>query len=66
MKVKEAIVCKSAFPKPPINLGEPLFTYSGLTHAKVTQKVVFKAFMTQAATKAFGPNKMNFRILQMI
>lgn len=66
MKAKEAMVRKSAFPKPLTNLGKPPVTSSRLAHVQVTRKVISKALMTQAATKASGPNKINFRILQMI
>ncbi len=33
---------------------------------RITEEVVAQALMTQAATKAPGPDKINFKILQMI
>ena len=66
MKAKEALVRKSAFPKPPINLFEPSVIPSGLAHTKITEEVVARTLMTQAANKAPGPDKINFKILQMI
>ena len=66
MKAKEALVRKSAFPKPPTNLLELPVTSFGLAHTKITKEVVAQALMTQAATKAPGPDKINFQILQMI
>ena len=63
MKTKEAMVRKSAFPKPPTNFEEPSITSSELAHVKVTLEVVSKALMTQVTTKAPGSNKINFRIL---
>ena len=66
MKAKEALVRRSAFPKPPTNLIEPPVTSFGLAHTKITEEVIAQALMTQAATKAPGPDKINFQILQMI
>ena len=66
MKAKEALVRRSAFPKLPPNPVEPLVSPYGLLHTKVTEKVVAQALMTQAATKAPGPDKINFQILRMI
>lgn len=63
MKAKEALVRKSAFPKPPTNLAEPPVLCSGIAPLKVTEKAVSQALMTQAAMKAPGPDKINFRIL---
>lgn len=60
MKEKEALVRKSAFPKLPTNLAEPPVTFSGMAHIKVTQEIVSQVLMTQAATKAPGPDKINF------
>ncbi len=66
MKAKEALVQRSAFPKPPTNLIEPPVTSFGLAHTKITEESVAQALMTQLATKAPGPDKINFPILQMI
>lgn len=66
MKAKEALVRKSAFPKPPTNFGEPLVLSSGMAHLRVTEEAVSETLMTQAAMKASGPDKINFRILQMV
>lgn len=66
MKAKEALVSKSAFPKPPANLREPPVICPATAHVKVIQEVVSQALMTHAATKAPGPDKINFRILQMV
>ena len=66
MKAKEVLVQKSAFPKPPTNLIELPVISLGLAHTKITEEVVAQALVTQAATKAPGPNKINFQVLQMI
>ena len=66
MKAKEALVRKSAFPKPLINLFEPPVIPSGLAHTKITEEVVAQALMTQAINKAPEPDKINFKNLQMI
>lgn len=66
MKAKEALVHKSAFPKPPANLVELLILSSGMAHIKVTPEAVSLALITQAAMKASGPDMINFTILQMI
>ena len=66
MKAKEALVRRSAFPKPPPNPIEPPISPYGLLHTKISEEVVAQALMTQAATKAPGPDKINFQILQMI
>ncbi len=66
MKAKEALVRRSAFPKPPPNPVESLVSPYGLLHRKVTEEVVVQALMTQVATKASGPDKINFQILRMI
>ena len=66
MKAKEALVRRSAFPKPPPNLFERPVTPRGVAHTKITEETVAQALKTQAATKAPGPDKINFPILQMI
>lgn len=60
MKTKEALVHKSTFSKPPKNLGKLPIPFSGIAYAKITQKVVSQALMTQAITKAPKPDKINF------
>ena len=66
MKAKEALIERSAFSKPPPNPIEPLVSPCGLLHTKVTEEVVTQVLMTQAATKAPDPDKINFQILRMI
>lgn len=66
MKAKEALVCKSAFPKLSTNLAELPGLFSEIAHMNITEKVVTQTLMTQAAMKAPRPDKINFRILQMI
>ena len=66
MKAKEALVRKSAFPKPPANCEVPRVIGAGTAHVKVTEEIVAQALMTQAATKAPGPDRINFRILRMV
>ena len=64
MKAKEALVRKSAFPKPSAICEVP--PNIGTAHVKVTEEIVARALMTQVAAKAPGPDKINFRILQML
>ena len=66
MTAKEALVRKSAFPKPPQNLKDEPVVVSGIAHMEVTQSIVAHALMSQSASKAPGPDKINFRILRMI
>ncbi len=66
MKAKEALVRRLAFPKPSPNPVKPLVSLNGLFHTKVTEEVVAQALMTQEATKAPDPDKINFQILRMI
>ena len=66
MKAKEALVRKSAFPKPPPNFFETPTIPLKLAHTKITEEIVGQALLTQAATKAPGPDKINFQVLQMI
>ena len=60
------MVRKSIFPKPLTNLIELPVISLGLAHTKITKEVVAQALVTQAATKAPGPNKINFQVLQII
>ena len=66
MKAKEALVRQVAFPRPPPNLLEPPAIPLGLAHTKITEETMAQALLTQAVTKAPGPDKINFQILQMI
>ncbi len=66
MKVKKALVKRSAFLKPPPNPVELLVSPYGLLHTKVTEEVVAQALMALAATKAPGPDEIIFQILRMI
>ncbi len=66
MKAKEALIQRSALPKPPINLIEPLVTPFGSAHSKITKEVVALALIAQSTTKVSGLDKINFQILQMI
>lgn len=66
MRAKEALVRKSAFPKTPQNLGEKTMVFSGIAHMEVTQSAIACALMSQSASKAPGPDRINFRILRMI
>ena len=65
MKVKEDLVHKSTFPKPISLNQEPIIT-SGIAHKSVTEVEVAYALMSQSATKAPGPDEINFQILRMI
>ncbi len=63
MKTKEAFVYQSAFSKPSRSLeAEPVITH-GVAHQGITENKVYLALVTQAISKAPGPNKINFRIL---
>lgn len=66
MKAKKALVRRSAFPKLQPNSIEPLVSSYGLLYIKVIEEVVAQALMIQVATKASGPNTINFQILRMI
>ncbi len=66
MKAKEALVRKSLFLKLPTSLVDPLVTFFGLAHIKITKKLVAQVLMTQAATKAPTQDKINFQILQIL
>lgn len=66
MKAKEALVCRSAFLKPPIGLEPESSVLPGVAHRGVTEEKIFQALMSQSATKAPGTDKINFRILRMI
>ena len=59
MRAKEALVWRSVFPKPPTNLIEPPVISFESAHTKINEEVVGQVLMTQAATKAPGPDKIN-------
>lgn len=66
IKTKEALVRRSAFPKSPTNISESPAILFGSAHTKIHETLVGEALMTQAATKAPGPAKINLPILQLI
>ena len=66
MKEKEALVCKSAFPKPPRSIGREPHMRAGIAHRDITEEKISHALMSQSAKKAPGPDKINFEILRMI
>lgn len=66
IKAKEVLVYKLAFPKSPANLAKLLILSSGTAHMKVTPEVILQTLMTQVVIKVFKPDKINFKILQMI
>lgn len=66
MKAKEVLAQKSTFSKPLTNYVIFPVTYFRLAHTKITEDVIAQALMTQVATKAPGPDKINFQNLQMI
>lgn len=66
MKAKKALVCKLAFPKPPKSLQPEPVVLPGIAYKRVTKVEVANALMFQSATKAPGPDKINFQILRMI
>lgn len=66
IKDKKALVKRLTFSKPPTNLIKlPVISF-GLAHIIVTKELVVQASMTQVATKAPNPDKINFQILYMI
>ena len=66
MMAKEALVRKSAFPKPPSDSRSDPRIEPGIAHATITKDIISHALFSQSATKAPGPNKINFQILRMI
>lgn len=60
MKVKKALVWRSAFFKLPKNLVESPITFFKFAHIKMNKKVVDQALMIYIATKAFNQDKINF------
>lgn len=66
MRAKEALVRQSVFPKPATNIVESPATFFGLAHTKINEELLGQVLMTQAATKAPSPDKINFQILQFV
>lgn len=67
MIAKEALVRKSAFPKPPNSNPRPEpRILGGTAHINISEEIVCYALMSQSASKAPGPDKINFQILGMI
>ena len=66
MKAKEALVRKSAFPKPPSDSHPDPEIEPGSAHLAITENIVYHALFSQSATKAPEPNKINFQILRLI
>lgn len=66
MKTIKALVQRLAFPKMSTNLIEPPVTLFRSAYIKIYQEVIAQVLITQVATKAPGPDKINFQILQMI
>lgn len=60
MKAKEALVRRSAFPKPPISLGPEPLVLPGIAHMEITEEKVSYALMSQSTAKAPGPDKITF------
>ena len=66
MKEKEALVRRSAFPKPSqSHEPEPLFL-PGIAYMSIIETKIGNALMSQSAIKAPGPDKINFQVLRMI
>lgn len=66
MKTKEALVKKTAFPKPPATNNAQAIVVSEIAHKKVSKKVIKQALMTQSISKALRLDKFNFSILCLI
>lgn len=66
MKAKEALIRRSAFLKPLPNPIKPAIISCGMAHKKITKETVAQALITQVATKAFRPDKINSWILKII
>lgn len=66
MKAKKALVCKSAFPSPPVSSHNKPIVHSEVAHKTVTNDIVDKSLMTQSSVKVPGQDKINFWILRMI
>ena len=62
----ETLVKRLVFPKLRSNLVEFFVSPYGFLYIKVIEEVIIQTLMTQAATKTFGSDKINFQILWMI
>lgn len=62
IKAKKVIFCRSAFTKPPISLGLEPPVLPGVAYIGVTEVKIAHTLMSQLTTKAFGLDKINFRI----
>lgn len=60
IRAKETLVQRLAFLKRSKNLIETPVILSGSAHIKINEEVVSQVLITQAATKAPGPNKILF------
>ena len=66
IRVKEVLVYKLAFSKPPINFWPDPKIEPETTHIRTTKSNMSQALFCQLATKAVSPNKINFLIVRMI
>lgn len=66
MKAKEALVCKSAFPKPPTSHSQEPTMRTGTAYFEIKEEKIAFALLSQSATKAPGPDKINFQIIRML
>lgn len=66
MKAKKAIIRKSVFSTPLPHLKQSLPMFSDVAYNQISQKGVSEVLMTQVTTKASRPDKINFKILQLI
>lgn len=66
MKAKEIFIRRSAFLKPPPNFIEPLIIFCGMVYIKINEEIITQALIYQLTNKSLSPDKINFRILQMI
>ena len=66
MKAKEALMQRSAFPRPPNSFGPDFTLPSGIANIIIIKDMMGKALMSQSAIKAPRPDKINFQILRMI
>ena len=66
MKAKEALIWKSAFLKPSASLVSDSMIQLKIAYTRITIENIRSVLMTQAITKAPGPNKINFQILHII
>lgn len=60
MKVKEALIYQSAFPKSLISFEIELVISTRITHKGIIEVNIYLTLVTQVIAKASGPNKINF------